>query len=88
MHSVVDVVVVVVVGSGSWASALQEQPGWGYSAMCSASSYSAAGQHIAVLKSRTFSVVNHRMLRGQCDRLRNFLTLYFVIILGRFCHLS
>ena len=50
----VDVVVVVVVGSGSWASALQEQPGWGYSAMCSASSCSAAGQHIAVLESRTF----------------------------------
>ena len=37
-----------------------------------------------VLKCRTFSVVNHWVLRGHCDRLRNFLTLSFVINFGRF----
>ena len=29
-----------------------------------------------VLKSWTFSVVNHWVLHGQCDRLRNFMTLF------------
>ena len=31
-------------------------------------------EHCTVLKSRTFSVVNAWVLRGHCDRLRNFLT--------------
>ena len=36
-----------------------------------------------VLKSWTFSVVNHCVLHGHCDRLRNFLT-HFVINCGQF----
>ena len=40
-----------------------------------------------VLKSRTFSVVNAGVLRGHCDRLRKFLTLFLVINFGRLCYL-
>ena len=31
-----------------------------------------------VLKNRTFSVFNHRVLRGNCDRLGDIMALYFV----------
>ena len=37
--------------------------------------------NITVLKSKTFSVVNPWVLRGHCDRLRNCMTLSFVIYL-------
>ena len=39
-----------------------------------------------VLKSWTFSIVNHWVLHRHCDRLRNFLTLSFVIYCGQFWH--
>ena len=32
-----------------------------------------------VLKSGTFSIVNHCVLRGQCDGLRNFLTIFSLV---------
>ena len=41
-----------------------------------------------IAASRTFSVVNNWVLRGQCDRLQIFLTLYFMTNFGSFCHLS
>ena len=39
---------------------------------------------LTLLKIRAFSVVNRRVLHGQCDRLRNFLTLFLVVNCGHF----
>ena len=51
--------------------------------LCGFIEYRHAVSLSTFLKSRTFSVVNHWVLRGQCDRLRNFMTL-FVINLALF----
>ena len=39
---------------------------------------------LTVIKIRAFSVVNRRVLHGQCDRLRHFLTLFLVVNCGHF----
>ena len=49
-----------------------------YKSSCS-SRLSYGCSSCTVLKSWTFYVVNHWVLHGHCDRLRNFLTLFCVI---------